>query len=157
MKALTAISFCMLLALATPVGSYTKASSLSTHSPFDYYGVISWQDEMARLDNFAAALQLEPNWIGYILVYNGRSVCPGEAQARALRAKRYVVERRGIKWNRVIWREEGYHEHFMTVLQPVQRGVVLPRPLLGSTVSASEVQIIKNCRERINRIKRSKW
>ena len=63
---------------------------------FDSYGNISWEDEKAHLDNFAIALQQDQDLIGYIIVYAGRCACVGEAKDRALRAKKYVVETRGI-------------------------------------------------------------
>jgi hypothetical protein len=42
--------------------------------PFDRYGDVSWESEKARLDNFAAALQSDPDLIGYIIVYGGTAV-----------------------------------------------------------------------------------
>ncbi len=79
------------------------APSLPT-TPFDQYGAISWEDERARLDNFAIEVQSDEKLIGYILVFDAIGGCSGEAQAQAIRAKRYVVEHRHIAWNRVIWR-----------------------------------------------------
>ena len=55
--------------------------------PFDSYGDISWEDEKAHLDNFAIALQHDPDSIGYIIVYAGRRACVGESKDRTLRAK----------------------------------------------------------------------
>jgi len=87
------------------------------NTPFDQYGAISWEDEKARLDNFAIQLQNDEKLIGYVLVFDAVGGCPGEAQARAIRAKKYVVEHRGVAWNRVIWRREGYLEGLSTMLQ----------------------------------------
>jgi hypothetical protein len=59
---------------------------------FDQYGgAIRWEDEKSRLDNFAIQLQQEEKLLGFILVVDAVGGCPGEAQARAIRAKRYVV------------------------------------------------------------------
>ena len=52
----------------------------------DKYGNIAWDDEKARLDNFAIQLMHDPNQIGYLYVRSGRVSCRGEAQARAVRA-----------------------------------------------------------------------
>src|SRR5687768_15744126 len=49
----------------------------------DKYGNILWEDEKARLDNFAIQLMNDPNLIGYLYVQAGRLSCRGEAQARA--------------------------------------------------------------------------
>ena len=112
----------------------TNGVPLSPTTPFDQYGAISWEDEKARLDNFAIQVQNDEKLIGYILVFDAVGGCPGEAQARAIRAKRYIVEHRGLAWNRVIWRREGYLEGISTRLQPAPRQVILPHPFLSTVV-----------------------
>src|SRR5689334_18220314 len=76
----------------------------------DRYGDISWNDEKARLDNFAIQLMNEPNQVGYIIVNVGLVSCKGEAQARALRAKNYMVRVREVPESRIIWRDIGYRD-----------------------------------------------
>jgi hypothetical protein len=154
MKFLMAVLLCgtFLATPTTPFGHYKPAYSL-----FDEYGEISWEDEMPRLDNFAIQLQHDPDLIGYILVYDAAGGCLGEAQARATRAKRYVVEHRGVEWNRVIWRQEGWQVDIHTVLQPVKRDIILPRPFLGPTIDGTDGEASKACRAKISRIRRSKW
>jgi hypothetical protein len=82
--------------------------------PFDrWFGPISPDFERARLDNFAIALQQNPDWIGYILVHSDGRVQQietrrhAETQRRANRMKRYVVCYRKIPWERVIATDEG--------------------------------------------------
>jgi len=65
---------------------------------FDEYGNIAFNDEKARLDNFAIQLQNEPGSQGYIVAYGS---CAGEAQRRADRAKDYLVTARGIDPGRI--------------------------------------------------------
>jgi hypothetical protein len=60
---------------------------LAPDSPFDSYGNLCFEDEKARLDNFAITLEQNPNFIGYIVVYAGNESCAGEAQFRGNRAK----------------------------------------------------------------------
>ena len=62
---------------------------------FDEYGDLRWEDEKARLDNFTIPLLNDTDTVGYILVSNETNGFSDEAAARGLRAKRYVVERRG--------------------------------------------------------------
>jgi hypothetical protein len=146
-----------LLALAglatvyAPGSSSTKAKRL-----FDQYGMIRWEDEKARLDNFAIQVQQDPNTVGYIFVQDGPQMCLGEAQARATRAKRYIVEHRGTSWNRVIWRVDGYSSDFVITLQPAPRGSPIPYPFLGYQKIVPEVHVTTNCRSRIAKIKQSK-
>jgi hypothetical protein len=154
MKFLIAIYFSACFFQYEGLGS--SYSRPTPKSVFDEYGEISWEDEKARLDNFAIQLH-DPDLIGYVLVYDAAGGCRGEAQARAIRAKRYVVEHRSLPWNRVIWRQEGYQSDIHTVLQPVKKNIVLPRPFLGSTVAAFDGEASKACRAKIRRIRASKW
>jgi len=66
---------------------------------FDEYGNIRFNDEKARLDNFAIQLQNEPTAQGYIIGYGS---CDAEGQTRANRAKDYLVNTRGIDGSRLI-------------------------------------------------------
>ena len=155
MKVLMAICLCATLLSTPPRASGNREAT--PDSPFDEYGEIAWEDEKARLDNFAIQLQQDSDLIGYVLVYDAAGGCRGEAQARAIRAKRYVVEHRGVAWNRVIWRHEGYQSDILTMLQPVKREIILPRPFRGPTVEGKDGEATKACRANISRIRRSKW
>jgi hypothetical protein len=48
-----------------------------------------------------------PYLIGYILIYSGEDSCREEAQARAMRMKKYMMKVRGIQGDRVMWRDGG--------------------------------------------------
>lgn len=134
-----------------------RPGNADTLRNFDEYGRISWMEEKARLDNFAVYLAKDPDTVGYISVFNAPKMCAGEAQARAVRAKRYIVEHRKIPWNKVIWKEEGYSDEMQTTL------FILPRDMttsyhestFGPTRAVTHTK--KNCTERIARIKNSKW
>jgi hypothetical protein len=65
---------------------------------FDEYGNIRFNDEKARLDNFAIQLQNEPSSRGVIVGYG---TCDGEGTTRANRAKDYLVNTRGIDASRI--------------------------------------------------------
>jgi len=125
-------------------------------SPFDQYGTISWEDERARLDNFAIQLQHWKNLIGYILVVEAVGGCPGEAQARAIRTKRFLVEHRNIPNNRLIWRVEGYHEQQITTLLLASPEYILSYGY-GSTTSGKAGPLNKSCKLKLARIKKSRW
>lgn len=110
---------------------------------FDSYGDLSWKDEKARLDNFAFALQNDPDLIGYIMVYAGRQSCVGEAKNRALRAKKYLVQTRAVEASRIKFIDGGYREELTVILQPAPRGA--PEIPVSPTLKPSEVKI-KNCK-----------
>jgi hypothetical protein len=147
--------FLTLVLCGTGSWSTTALHSRPT-TPFDEYGAIKWEDEKARLDNFAIQLQQDKQLIGYILVFDAVGGCPGEAQAHAIRAKRYVVEHRGIPWNRIIWRREGFQSDFRTVLQLVPRESILPYPF-GPTIAGKYGPLNRTCKLSLARIKRSRW
>jgi len=122
----------------------------------DDYGAIRWEDEKARLDNYSIQLHHEKALIGYIFVFAQDGGCPGEAQARAIRAKRYIVEHRGVPWNQVIWRVEGYRPDLTTILQIFPPGRDFPYPLYLVT-GGKDGPLTRRCKARVRNIARSKW
>lgn len=108
---------------------------------FDEYGNIAFNDEKARLDNFAIELQNNPGAQGYIIAYAGRRARTGEAQSRADRAKDYLVNNRQIDSGRIVTVDGGYREDLTVELWIVPTGAT--PPTASPTVDASEVQIIK--------------
>ena len=103
-------------------GSFATSPYANPTTAFDSYGRIPWEDEKARLDNFAIQLSMEPNTTGYFLVRVGKSSCKNEAQNHALRAKNYLMNVRHIPWNRVIWRDTGYGDDFQVTIWIVPYG-----------------------------------
>jgi hypothetical protein len=103
---------------------------------FDEYGNIKFNDEKARLDNYAIQLQNQPDSQGYILAYGS---CAGEAQARADRAKDYLVNTRGIDASRLVTVDGGCRSDLTVELWIVPRGATAP--------AASTDNIISPCPE----------
>lgn len=112
------------------------------YRPYDTYGGIPTSNEDARLDNFAIALENDPNSKGYILVYAGQRSRPGEAKKRAERARKYIISRGDIDEQRVVAVDGGYRESFEAEIYLVPHD--MPAPVPKPTISLSEVQIIKN-------------
>ena len=154
MRALTIASLLCLLSASLLYGSEPAAPP---NSPFDSYFAISWENEKARLDNFAIQLQNYPQALGFILVFDKSGGCPGEAKARAIRAKRYVVEHRGVPWNRVIWRHEGYTEDVYTKILIAPPGASVPYPYGDSTAPEVDGPMTRACKSTLQKIKRSRW
>jgi hypothetical protein len=152
MRTLTRTSLLCLLTLF-----YGSASAVAPNTPFDSYLAIPWEDEQARLDNFAIQLQNYPQALGFILVFDKSDGCPGEARARAERAKRYVVEHRGVPWNRVIWRHEGYTKDVYTKILIAPPGAYVPYPYDASTAPAVDGPMTRACKSALQKIKRSRW
>ena len=152
-RALAGVCIVLVSVVSFSRTNYGRISSV-VDQWFDSYGNISWEDEKAHLDNFAIALHQDPNLIGYIIVYAGRRACVGEAKDRALRAKKYVVETRGIQESRIKWIDGGYREELIVVLQPAARGA--PELTASPTLKPGDVRIIKNCKPKASKRKRSR-
>ena len=123
---------------------------------FDRYGNIRWADEKLRLDNFAIQLLQDENYLGYIWVLQGPEMCPGEAEARAIRAKNYLVNYRHAPWNRVVWLT-GYHREPETVFWVVPRDKASSAPIPDSEAPPKHRLDVKGCAKRLRQIKRSKF
>jgi hypothetical protein len=103
---------------------------------FDEYGNIKFNDEKARLDNYAIQLQNDPTSQGYIIAYGS---CAGEAEARAQRAKDYLVNTRGIDAGRLVTVDGGCRSDLAVELWIVPTGATPP--------AASTDNIISPCPE----------
>jgi hypothetical protein len=125
-----------------PSCSRTASCTTSIRAPnppavkFDEYGNIKFNDEKARLDNYAIQLQNQPGSQGYILAYGS---CAGEAQARADRAKDYLVNTRGIDAGRLVTVDGGCRAELAVELWVVPTGATAP--------AASTDNIISPCPE----------
>jgi hypothetical protein len=116
---------------------------------FDEYGNIAFDDEKARLDNFAIELQNDPTAEGYLTCYGGRRGYEGEALRRCERAKGYVANVRGIEAARIVTVDGGFREDLTVRLNIIPAGATPPPP--SPTVDPSEVVIIKGAPARKKR------
>ena len=120
---------------------------------FDEYSDISSKKEKFRLNNFAIQLLQEKSSNAFIVAHAGRRSCKGEAQARADRAKSYLVQSGGIEASRIHTIVAGYEEKWTIELFMASGGV---RPLtladlkgLRNEVPANRVQILGDCKKKI--------
>jgi hypothetical protein len=108
---------------------------------FDEYGDIPFEDEQARLDNFAMELQNDPTSQGYLICYGGRVGYEGEARRRCDRAKGYLSNTRDISADRIVTVDGGYREDLTVKVVVVPSGATPPAP--SPTVDPRNVVIIK--------------
>ena len=117
-----------------------------TFQPMDVYGNLCWENERARLDNFAIRLQNDPKLIGYIVVYAGRISCRDEAKYRGNRARNYVLKL-GVDPKRVIFKNGGFQRDLETVLH-VQPKTWPDYQVSQFTLSKDEVSI-RRCIDKV--------
>ena len=101
--------------------------------PFDKFGDVNCESEMARLDNFSIALQHESPARGQIIFFSGRMAgnkLPkrDEAKARAERMRSYLVKRRGIPAASIVVMNGGYDGDYRIQLWIVPPGADLAKP-----------------------------
>jgi hypothetical protein len=124
---------------ADPSCTGTTASCTTSVRPaiqparkFDEYGNIRFNDEKARLDNYAIQLQNEPGSSGTIIVYGS---CAGEAQQRGDRAKDYLVNTRGIEAGRITVVDGGCRADLTVQLWVVPQGATAPEVDTANAIS----------------------
>lgn len=138
----TAKKVLLLLIVAILAENMVVASqAVDSVRKFDEYGDISFEDEKSRLDNFAIELKNDSKAVGYLIVYGGRLSVRGIAKTRALRAKNYLVKKRGLAAGRIVWVDGGYREDLSTEIHIAPRGVTAPIP--SPSLDPSEVQFVK--------------
>jgi hypothetical protein len=139
------------------VGGYDRSCSTSSSCTVNFpvkpearkvdeYGNIRFNDEKARLDNFAIELQNDPTAQGYLVCYGGRTGRTGEAQRRCDRAKNYLVSTRGIDGSRIVTVDGGFREELTVELWIVPSGA--NPPSASPTVDPSEVKPARAPRRR---------
>jgi hypothetical protein len=87
------------LLLFNPISAQTSNDGARK---FDEFGDAQLSDIAARLDNFANALQNEPQMKGFLIVYRSRRDLPGLSSSLVAWLKNYLVYNRGFSLERII-------------------------------------------------------
>ena len=133
---LIVVTIMIFLAFSEIVYSETRPIQI-----FDSFGDVCCDAEKARLDNFAIALEHQPDSTGYIIFYGGTHYkypsCSskrealtqrGQSQARVARLKPYLVNLRGIDARHIVVIDGGYRETWTAELWIVPKGANPPTP-----------------------------
>jgi hypothetical protein len=110
----------------------TPVRPIRVPKKIDEYGNIRFNDEKARLDNYAIELQNDPSAQGYIIAYGS---CDAEGQTRGNRAKDYLVNTRGIDAGRIVVVDGGCMPDLKVELWIVPSGATPPSPETAGAVS----------------------
>ncbi len=111
--------------------------------PFDEYGDISFEDEKARLDNFAIHISNQLLSSGQIFMTAGRETFENEATERLARAKSYMVNVRDVDRNRIITTDCGFTQELRIRLVVIPPGVTPLTCDAYDTIPFSEVKFTK--------------
>lgn len=118
----------------------------------DEYSNISPNQEKVRLNNLIIVLRENKYSTGYIVAYGGRRSCVGEAQARAARAREYLIRSGDIEAKRVVTIDAGHRDKWTIEIQWAAAGVPpLTKEMVGyagASLPAAQVRIIGKCKLR---------
>ena len=95
---------------------------------FDEFGDLARNDEKARLDNFAIALQNDPTATGYVIVYPGSRSKRRDVQDHFGRVIEYLVHSRQIDQSRIRTIEGPRKGELRVELWVVPQGATPPNP-----------------------------
>ena len=124
MRTLIAFVFCVLLLSAGATAQQPTPKDGESH--LDSFGDIQDSDWLARLDNFAIAIQDSPGSKGFVVAYYARHKMPGWPLRRANWAVGYLTEARGIAPEHLSVVNGGFANETRYVLFVVPAGAVLP-------------------------------
>jgi hypothetical protein len=106
------------------------------------FGNVDWESEMLFLDSLDNKLREEPESVAHVIVYGGRrGDRRGETQARIACIKDYMLNRRGVRPDRIVMVNGGYREESTVELWLVSRGE--RGPSATPTINSKEVRFRK--------------
>jgi hypothetical protein len=111
MKSLIGIAFCLctLPAVAYAQEPSSRAPLIMAPERFDQWGDVRVSDEDAHLDKIAAQGKEWPLSIIHVVIHAGQTACVGEARARGIRVKNYLVQE-GITPERIVVTDAGWRK-----------------------------------------------
>jgi hypothetical protein len=116
---------------------------------FDEYSDLKFNDEKARLDNFAIQLQQQPGSQGYYVIFGS---CEAEKEQHSQRVVNYLVNKRDIDRNRITIIDAGCRETLTAELWICPTGAGAPTPNNMATVNPCPVCKAKpKARRRVRR------
>lgn len=141
------ICLCMLAGvLNAQEPSNLQAPLIVKPERFDQWGDIRLNDESVRLDKIALQAKDWSLSIIYLVIHAGETACVGEAKARGIRAKNYLVHQ-GISPTRIVYIDAGWRKDVSVQVwiwpPELGRPRVIPDDL---DLKRSAVKLEKNCR-----------
>ncbi len=95
----------------------------------------NWEGAMAHLDNLTIMLQNDPVALGVVFVYGGQRRRRNEADAYSNCMKDYLVRRRAVDVNRLVFINGGYRQDFSVEFWLARDRAQIPKatPTIKST------------------------
>jgi hypothetical protein len=109
------------------------------------HGNVRWRDERAVLDHLADSFRRLNNQVIYFLIYPGQNSCKDEARLRAVRAKKYLVQRHKIPQNDILWKSGGFRSDLSVEIWLLPKDKPLPEPQTFLTIECYRIRPTKPC------------
>ena len=150
MKSLTGIAFCICMLAAVVCAQEPSNRVIMEPDRFDQWGDISLNDENVHLDKLALQAKEWPLSIIHLIIHAGQTACVGEAKARGIRAKNYLVHR-GISSDRIVLTDAGWRKELSVQvwIWPPQLGK--PKVSSDLNLKPGAVKLEKNCKIKYRR------
>jgi hypothetical protein len=112
---------------------------------FDQWDNIRLNDENVRLDKIASQAKEWPLSIIYLFIHAGQTACAGEAKARGVRAKNYLMQQ-GITSDRIVLTDAGWRKevNVQVWIWPPQLGK--PKVSSDDNLKRSAITLKRNCK-----------
>lgn len=122
-----------------------KTAQILAPERFDQWGDMEFTDESVRLDKIANQLKEWRLSIVYLVIHAGPRACKGEASARGIRAKEYLLKKE-IEPERIVWIDAGWKKKLSVEvwIWPLQFGQ--PKPSVDDTLKRNQVTIEPKCK-----------
>lgn len=145
MRYMLAITLCLVTLIPTARAQQASTSNILKPDKYDEWGDVAFNDEKTHLDKIANQAKEWPLSIIHLVIHAGRTACVGEAKARGLRAKNYLVSR-GVEEERIVWVDAGWRKNLSVEvwIWPPQMG----KPEVSSDldIKRSQVKLQGSCK-----------
>jgi len=122
----TVIAVCVAVLICSTVLA-GRANYQNARKANEFTGV-NWENAMANLDSFTIEMQNVPQGYGVVFVYGGQARRLNEANAFLKCMKDYLVMRRRVDVNRLIFVNGGYRDNVSVELWLAQDRADAPNP-----------------------------
>ena len=145
MKSLIGIAFLMCTSPLLTYAQQTSVPVIMEPDRFDQWGDIRPNDENTHLDKIAAQAKEWPLSIIHLVIHAGQSACIGEAKARGVRVRNYLINH-GVSPERIEVTDAGWRKEVSVQvwIWPPQLGK--PKISSESDLKPSAVKLEKKCK-----------
>ena len=145
MKRLIAIAFFICTLVAVVRAQEPSNRTIMEPDRFDQWGDIGLNDENVHLNKLALQAKEWSLSIIYLFIHAGQTACVGEAKARSIRVKNYLVHQ-GISPERIVLTDAGWRKQvsIQVWIWPPQLGK--PKVSSDLNLKPGAVKLEKNCK-----------